>query len=40
MRITRESIDRFVANGRRSNRENLGLDYQRRDRIARPAISG
>ncbi|HBF35339.1 TPA: hypothetical protein DDW35_12330 [Candidatus Sumerlaeota bacterium] len=29
MRITRESIDAFVANGRKSNREELGLNYRR-----------
>ena len=29
MRITRESIDTFVANGRKKNREDLGLDYRR-----------
>ena len=28
MRITRESLDRFVATGRKTHREDLGLDYQ------------
>jgi excisionase family DNA binding protein len=29
MRVTRESIDRFISEGRTKNREDLGLDYQR-----------
>lgn len=29
MRITRESVDEFVKNGRKKNREELGLEYRR-----------
>lgn len=29
MRITRDSIDAFIAGGRKQNREELGLDYRR-----------
>ena len=28
MRITRESIDTFIAEGAKKNREELGLDYR------------
>ncbi|MFP4380935.1 MAG: helix-turn-helix domain-containing protein [Candidatus Sumerlaeia bacterium] len=30
MRITRESIDRFIEEGRRRNRSEQGLDFQRK----------
>jgi excisionase family DNA binding protein len=29
MRITRDSIDRFITTGRKTNREEKGLDYKR-----------
>lgn len=40
MRITRESIDRFVDTARRKNREELGLDLNVPKQRRKPVIPG